>query len=223
MVTYVLRHGRTAYSASYRVNGDPQIPVYLDRTGRVQCREARDTLPPQTLASCVSSPFPRAIQTARLLTADRPPDIQVDPSLGEIDYGEFEGGPFTAYARWLTSHGPHARPAGAGESQHEALTRMLRGLRRCLQLPGPRLVVTHGLLLSVLAARRLDGHVCFPEALYATPRLYSDHDLTQVLDRLLGELAACPADSSLLPVREPGQLDTFGPTSAHPEEEDAHA
>lgn len=225
MLTYLLRHGRTGYSARYRVNGDRRVPVLLDHEGRAQCWAARSLIPLHRIASATSSAFPRAVQTADLLAAGAGFAVDIDDDLGEIDYGLYEGGPFCAYASWLERHGPHARPPGAGESQREALWRMLAALHRVLEKPGPRLVVTHGLLVSVLGAGRCTGEVFFAEAPYVRPRLYRDDELARLVDTLVGELdaEAMSAGSSLLPVRSRGRLGTFGPTPVHQEEEDTHA
>lgn len=225
MLTYIVRHGRTAYSASYRVNGDRRVPVLLDHEGRAQCWAARGLIPLHRIASATSSAFPRAVQTAGMLAAGAGFDVDIDDGLDEIDYGLFEGGPFAAYADWLKRNGPRARPPGASESQREALRRMLSALYRVLEKPGPRLVVTHGLLVSVLGAGQCASRVFFAEAPYVRPRLYRDDELAHLLDALARELDtdATFAESSLLPVRSPGRLDTFGPTPVHQEEEDTHA
>jgi broad specificity phosphatase PhoE len=44
MITYLLRHGQTSLSASYRLNGDPRLALFLDGTGREQCHHARSAI-----------------------------------------------------------------------------------------------------------------------------------------------------------------------------------
>jgi probable phosphoglycerate mutase len=113
--------------------------------------------------------------------------------LNEPDYGVFEGRPFLEYAAWLRRHGPIARPPGSRESQREALLRMLSG---CAFLPtteAPRLVVAHGLLISVLSWFRSRGSRAgipsfFPEASYLEPLAVTDRCLHEWVSHLSDEL-----------------------------------
>jgi probable phosphoglycerate mutase len=192
MLTYLLRHARTAYSATYRVNGDATVRVRLDRTGHHQCAAARDRLRMGDLATCVVSGFFRAVQTAELLLAGRSVPLVSDTRLNEIDYGMFEGCPFVEYADWLGEHGPWERPSGSRECQREAILRMLDGLRDVLAWPGPRLVVAHGLLLSVVTQARQGtpfGGVFFPEAPYVEPVPLTDDELLNLTGRLVQQIA----------------------------------
>jgi 2,3-bisphosphoglycerate-dependent phosphoglycerate mutase len=191
--TYVLRHGPTEYSRSYRVNGDPTVAVPLMPDGPQLCEQAAATLPMDSFAVCVTSALPRTGQTARLLLGDRSVPVTVEPRLNELDYGDFESGPFLDYGDWLTAHGPWATPPGGVESQRSALLRMFGGLRAVLTSPGPRLVVGHGLLVSVLTWLREHPQsplqdAFFPEGAYLTPLVFADAELTELLDRQITAL-----------------------------------
>jgi probable phosphoglycerate mutase len=192
VITYLLRHGQTPFSASYRVNGDPSLALFVDETGREQCRLARSTIPVAEIRSCVTSGFPRAFQTAKLMLERASASATSDWQLNELDYGAFEGRSFTEYAAWLGQHGPLARPPGATESQREGIRRMLEGLRSALLLPGPRLVVTHGLALSVVTWRQqhalAPGDVMFPETPCATPMVFADAEMQSIIDALITDL-----------------------------------
>jgi probable phosphoglycerate mutase len=194
MTTYFVRHGCTSYSAAYLVNGDPRVPVSLDENGVRQVETARPRIREKDIRTCVTSSFPRTRQTARLLLGEEYPAI-VDPCLDEPDYGKFEGGPFLAYAAWLRRSGPFARPPGSGETQREALTRMVTALVRLPGTPAPRLVVAHGLMVSLLSwfsyRKPQDGLPSFfPEAPYLEPLAVSDPVLLEwahcLSDELLG-------------------------------------
>jgi len=194
-ITYVLRHGPTAYSRSYRVNGDPSSEVLLTDDGPEMCTRAALELPMDDFAVCVATALPRTGQTARLLLADRSLPVEVEPRLNEIDYGGFEGGEFNSYGDWLAVNGGWAVPPGATESQRGALLRMFTALRDLLSRPGPRLVVGHGLMLSVLNwARENPGsplrEVFFPEGAYLTPLILADDELGLLLDFLVEDLTA---------------------------------
>jgi len=192
MITYLLRHGQTSLSVSYRVNGDSRLVMPLDETGREQCRRARGAIPVAEIRSCVSSEFPRAVQTAELILQDAEIPITADRRLNELDYGTFEARPFGEYAAWLCQHGPHGKPPGAAESQREAIWRMLDGLRAALTLPGPRLVVSHGLALSVVSWRQrhalAEEAILFPEIPCATPMVFADAYLRTITDALTTDL-----------------------------------
>ncbi|MFF0493140.1 histidine phosphatase family protein [Nocardia sp. NPDC004068] len=151
--TYLLRHAESIYSTAFRLNGDPSVPVPLTMTGEKACVATRSLVPIDEMANCVASPFPRCVRTAELLLENR---VRVVPEtrLGELDYGVFEGESFVEYARWLAGNGPAAVPPGACESQHGGIGGLMHGLRAALTLPGPRIVVAHGLLLSLVSGRR---------------------------------------------------------------------
>ncbi len=182
-VTYVLRHGRTELSAGYIASGDPALPVQLDATGMAQCRRlaAAEWLP--AIATCIVSEFPRTRQTAELLLGYAGPVPVTDSRLNEINYGIYEGQPWMAYGAWLRGAGLGAVPPG-GESRNAAVGRMLAGLAGSLDLPGPRLVVGHGLMISallqLLRGRTLDRWD-LPDAPYVKPIPLTDQRLRQLI------------------------------------------
>ena len=176
------------------MNGDPDVDLPLDEVGEQQGLSLAGAGWVPTILTCVTSRFPRARQTADLLLGQHWPERVLDHRLDEIDYGEFEGGPWMRYGDWLDAHGRHVRPPGSRESLHEASSRYLAGLNAALATPGPRLVVGHGLMYSILAAARDDhrglGHVLrLPEAPYATPLVLDEEELAALLDALRQEFA----------------------------------
>ncbi|WP_405587711.1 histidine phosphatase family protein [Streptomyces sp. NBC_01190] len=183
-VTYLVRHAQTSYSSRYLVNGSLDVDVRLDPQGAAACRDF--TAPwAAGVRSCRTSGFRRTQQTAELLLAGRPVPRTADHRLDEVDYGRFEGGPWTDYGAWLVACGLDAVPPGGQESWRDCVRRMLEGLLACLDLPGPRLVVGHGLLGSVarwlqLPEQHLDAPV-FPEAPYLEPLVLSDEALRELV------------------------------------------
>lgn len=191
--TYLLRHAPTAYSVAYRINGDPAVDVQLTDDGVAACQKARSKVPSDAVATCVTSTFDRCVRTAELITACQV-ELHRDARLNELDYGVYEGDPFLAYACWLAEHGPRVRPPGARESQAEGIVRMLTGLRAALGWPGPRLVVAHGLLVSVVQWAQSHPYqpltdVFLPAARCLTPLVIGDADLRTLIDTLLRDLA----------------------------------
>lgn len=185
-LTYLLRHGRTELSNRYVCSGDPDGQVPLDVEGQAQClRLAARASWLDDVRVVFSSQFDRARQTAALLVGDRPARTRVEPRLNEIDYGDFEGGSWLNYGAWLAVRGPNATPPGGRESWHQAVRRLLDGLERCLCYPGPRLVVGHGVQISVVLALR-DGRQLDPldlaEAPYVSPLVLTDSEVKAVSD-----------------------------------------
>ncbi|MFD7917739.1 histidine phosphatase family protein [Streptomyces sp. NPDC059740] len=194
MTTHVLRHAETDHSRRYLVNGDPGLLLPLNEDGRRSCGQVWHTLPLRNTATWLSSEFLRARQTAAALMAVPTPDLVVDPRLNELAYGDFEGGPFLAYAAWLQRWGGWQRPPGGRESQREGIRRMLLGLLAAVDQPGPRIIVCHGLLASVLhwyQDRTGDAPMplFFPEAPYLQPISFENAELQRCAEDLLAYLA----------------------------------
>ncbi|MBC9714469.1 histidine phosphatase family protein [Streptomyces sp. TRM66268-LWL] len=195
MTTYILRHGETHSSPQYLVNGDPTRPIPLSKEGLASCGLAWHLLPLRQVSTWLCSEFPRAHQTASRLMGVPEPDPVIVPQLNELDYGDFEGGPFLEYAAWLTEHGGWRRPPRARESQREGIRRMLTGLRATVEHPSPRVIVCHGLLVSVLLWHRERSAdepmpLFFPEAPYVQPLTFTDEELLSCAKHLLADLDA---------------------------------
>ncbi|MFD9404056.1 histidine phosphatase family protein [Streptomyces sp. NPDC060011] len=193
MTTYILRHGQTECSKRYLVNGDPSQPIRLTEEGRQSLSLSRSTLPLHTVQTWLTSEFPRAQQTASLLMDVSAADMVIDPRLNELDYGEFEGRPFLEYAVWLDGQGSGERPAGGTESQRDGIRRMLTGVLAALEYPGPRVLVGHGLLVSVLLWHQSRSSkeampLFFPEAPYVEPIAIPDDELPDWGTALLNDL-----------------------------------
>ncbi|MEU8972565.1 histidine phosphatase family protein [Streptomyces monashensis] len=225
MTTYILRHGQTDYSKRYLVNGDPAKPVHLNEEGRNSLSGSWRTLPLHSVATWLTSEFPRARQTASLLMGVPAPALVIDARLNELDYGDFEGKPFLEYAVWLDSHGSSERPPGATESQREGIRRMLTGVLGALEHPGPRVLVGHGLLVSVLLwdqsrAGAEAMPLFFPEAPYLEPIAFPDDELLILVTALMDDLdsgvlreATGGGDASILRISEGATVATVDPVS----------
>lgn len=204
-MAYILRHGQTDYSKRYLVNGDPSRAIRLNDEGVRSCRLPWSALPLHNVRTWLTSGFPRAQQTASLLMGVPAPELVVDARLNELDYGKFEGGPFLEYGSWLDRHGSSQRPSGARESQREGIRRMLSGAHAALAHPGPRVLVCHGLLVSVLLWHRDRSPdeampLFFPEASYVEPLAVDD-------EVLHGWIVALLTDFDCEEPQDPGGLD----------------
>jgi probable phosphoglycerate mutase len=152
VIVAFLRHGRTAWNDSGRMQG--RAEVSLSEEGRTQVRRWR--LPASLAATqIVASPLARARETAALLAVQA---FAIDDALIEMDWGEWEG---ETLEELKARHGPafeansarglDFRPPG-GESPRIVQQRVVEWLARKTAHPGPSIAVTHqGVIRSVLA------------------------------------------------------------------------
>ena len=149
----LVRHGETEWSRSGRHTGRTDVP--LTDAGRAQAADLKPLLADWAFDVVLVSPLARARETFELL--GRPEPATVLDDLREWDYGDDEGRT-TAEIRterpgWsVWQEGPRH-----GERIEEVAQRADNALRSCT---GDTLVVAHGHVLRVLAARwlGLDAH-----------------------------------------------------------------
>ncbi len=148
---WLVRHGETEWAKLGRHTGRTDVP--LTETGRAQAIALGGRLAGHPFDVVLTSPLSRAADTAALAGfGDR---AIVDPDLREWDYGAFEGRLTTEiradYPGWTIWHGPWRE----GETIDEVATRADRVVQRVRAAAGDALIVAHGHLLRVLAARWL--------------------------------------------------------------------
>lgn len=143
----IVRHGRTAYNATGRLQGRTDNP--LDEVGLEQAqRVARHVAP--TLegdALIVSSPLLRARETAGAIAHVAGLEVVIDERWIEIDYGVYEGVPQSdvpadVWAKWRSE--PSFAPE-AGESLTAVHERVARACDELIGMAEGRtvVVVTH--------------------------------------------------------------------------------
>ena len=88
---YIIRHGKTEMNRAGALQG--RSDHSLNEEGIAQAEKAGELFRAAgiTFDRVYSSPLIRAVQTARLVTADDAPEIVVDDRLIEMDYGPYEG------------------------------------------------------------------------------------------------------------------------------------
>ncbi|CAM5677049.1 histidine phosphatase family protein [Streptomyces hirsutus] len=151
------RHGETEWSRAGRHTGRTDLP--LTQAGEAQARALTPLLEGRSFALVLTSPLARARRTAELAgLADALPE----PDLREWDYGGYEGVTTADIHRsrpgWdLWTDGVPPGPEFPGESPGQVGERADRVLSKVAgELEaGDVMLVAHGHLLRVLAARRL--------------------------------------------------------------------
>ena len=123
-----MRHGQTAMNAdNNRYCG--VTDVELTSIGEQQAVDVGQRLQDLSLDALFSSPLKRARRTAELLGLDK--ELQVDPRLIELDFGQWEGKTReefiaedpSSWTNWNTD--PEAHPAGGdGETAKSVIDRL---------------------------------------------------------------------------------------------------
>lgn len=157
----ILRHGETEWSRDRRHTGRTDLP--LTPRGQEQARALAGVAKGRSIVRTIVSPARRARDTAELAGLTSRFETGVDPDLWEWDYGGYEG-VTTAEIRkerpgwYLWDDGVIPGDAGhPGETVEQVGARCDRVLGRIRPLlaEGDVVVVAHGHVLRVLAARRL--------------------------------------------------------------------
>ena len=148
---WLARHGETEWARLGRHTGRTDVP--LTDTGRAQAAALGRRLAGRPFSLVLTSPLSRATETTAVAGFG---DVAVaDADLREWDYGDLEGR-LTEDIRedhpgWTIWRGPWP----GGETLDEVAARADRVLARIAATHGDVLVVSHGHLLRVLAARWL--------------------------------------------------------------------
>lgn len=147
---YLVRHGRTEFNKSNRVQGQNRTP--LDEEGLAQAGKLRDRLSSETFVAAWCSDLVRAQQMARTILGDRSIALNASPDLRELDYGAWDGMTIEEvrakynddFARIMSGEHDFAPPGG------ESVTRLLERTGRFVEQvsaqvkEGNLLVVCHG-------------------------------------------------------------------------------
>lgn len=147
----IWRHGRTAWNAEQRFQGQTDIP--LDDTGVAQARRAAAMLASLPPSAIICSDLMRTQQTSEPLVELTGIEPVLDPGLRETFAGEWQGKTrpvlLQEYGeelhRW--SADPHMRAGVVGETRLEVADRMVDAVERGLASigdDGVLVVVTHG-------------------------------------------------------------------------------
>lgn len=156
----LMRHGETAWNRVGRVMG--RSPVDLDEIGRAQVERAvpfARLIKPDLI---VSSPLPRALQSAEIIANGvGGVQVQIENEIEEVLYGRWEGKVFheliddEEYLRYREQ--PLATPTPGGETIGQVQDRGVRAVRRAVEAnPGKRILfVSHGDIIRTVLAHFL--------------------------------------------------------------------
>jgi broad specificity phosphatase PhoE len=189
----LVRHGETESSVRGGVSGDPEIANPLTETGRDQARALGRLLAREHIDLCVTSAFPRTIETAEIALAGRDVPRLVVSELNDPRAGAFEGGPLSEYRAWARAARSVDVPPGGGESRRELVERYARAYRTVLERPERVILVVGHSLPTAYALRALDGDgptPTVPLVAYAQPYRLGAEELAAVIDRLEAWVAA---------------------------------
>jgi broad specificity phosphatase PhoE len=153
------RHGRTAWNAVRRFQGQTDIP--LDDEGRAQAQALAAHLRPEPFDLAVSSDLTRARTTAEAILAGRArPALELDPSLREMRFGAWEGLTWLEIverwpelsARYEYSPRDYVPEGGEGwDALCERIEATLRRVTARLAPDGRALIVSHaGVMHAIL-------------------------------------------------------------------------
>lgn len=177
----LVRHGSTVHSADKRLSGRNDLP--LDDNGQRQARALAGRSWADVVA-VVSSPLPRAVETAEAIAGPLGLPVRTVDGLMEVDFGQWEGRTVAevretdpaAFDAWRAS--PDTAPPG-GES-FAAVTRRVRRARDEILAahrgPGTVVAVSHVTPIKTLVRLALDAP---PSALF---RLHLDTASVSAID-----------------------------------------
>ncbi len=86
---YIMRHGRTDWNATHKLQGRTDIP--LNEEGREMARNAHEEYKDVRFDVCYCSPLSRARETAETVLEGRNVPIITDDRLAEMSFGIYEG------------------------------------------------------------------------------------------------------------------------------------
>jgi broad specificity phosphatase PhoE len=150
-ITYVARHGETAWTLSGQYTGLTDLP--LTERGERNARRLGERLKGLAFAKVFTSPLKRAFRTCEL--AGFAAVAVVDPDLVEWNYGEYEGRRSVEIRKERPDWQLFRDGAPGGETPQQIGARADRVIERVRAVRGDVLLFTSGHFIRVLASRWL--------------------------------------------------------------------
>lgn len=160
MTLLIVRHGQTVWNTQHRMQGQQDSP--LTELGRELARRLATRLQGVRIDGIVTSPLPRAQDTAQIIAAACGAPVSVDARLKELNLGRWEGEDMrtidTRYPidfEWFWENPNRYMELRGGETFDALLARTQDFLRDMHSREGVYLAVTHALALRALRQNAL--------------------------------------------------------------------
>jgi len=196
-ITYVARHGETAWTLTGQHTGLTDIP--LTERGERNARRLGERLGGLDFAKVFTSPLRRASRTCEL--AGFAGVAQVDPDLVEWNYGEYEGRRSADIRKERPDWELFRDGCPGGETPRQIGGRADRVVERVRAIRGDVLLFTSGHFVRVLAARWLGVEPGIQARFFmlstaSLSALGYEHDLSHPVIRLWNETRHVETDGS---------------------------
>lgn len=150
--------------------------VHLNDAGKEQAQTLAARLASFPLAAIYSSPLDRTVETAQYLAAPHKLAVQIVAEIGEVRYGDWEGGELKELSKHELWHGIQHYPSGTrfpggGETLGEVQMRAVAAIDR-LRDQHPKAIialVSHADLLKLVIAYYIGMHIDLFQRLVINP------------------------------------------------------
>lgn len=108
MLAYFVRHGESETNVSGHFPDDYLKSPHLTERGKQQAAEAAEMLSKTSIDAIFSSPMPRTVETAEIISEKTGVKVKVDRRLKEVELGTLKGKPtaeiFTSDPDWFNEY-----------------------------------------------------------------------------------------------------------------------
>jgi probable phosphoglycerate mutase len=150
-LTYLARHGETAWSLTGQHTGRNEIP--LTQRGEREAQSLGQRLKDVAFAQVFTSPLGRAVRTCELAGFGK--IATIDPDMLEWDYGDYSGKTIAEIRRQRPDWNLFRDGCPGGETAADVGKRADHVLARVRAIEGNIVLFSHGHFLRVFAARWL--------------------------------------------------------------------
>lgn len=159
----LIRHGMNDWVSGRLAGWTPG--VHLNEAGQKQVQELGERLRRFPLAAIYSSPLERAVETASAVAAPHGLSVEIIEGVGEVRYGEWQGGDLKELSKHELWPGVQFYPSGTrfpgGETLGEVQMRAVTTLNElCARSPKQMIaVVSHADLIRLVSAYYIGMHI----------------------------------------------------------------
>ncbi len=208
----LIRHGTNDWVHGRLAGWTPG--VHLNEEGRQQAQALSDRLGDLPIAAVYSSPLERTIETAQAIAAPRNLVVRVVEDIGEVRYGEWNGGDLKELSKHELWPGVQFYPSGTrfpgGETLGEVQMRAIAALDTLrARHPNEMIVaVSHADLIKLVISYYIGMHIDLFQRLIINPAA-----LTAIAFQSMGP--------RLMAFNDTGSLEHLRPKQTHEQSEQA--